>query len=894
MLRTLASYTLNLDRDAKTAERLAEEASKIDPNANDTAIRALMKYHSEGPKAALSQIDKVVDTDLFNLHLAILSELGRYDDIITQIASKPEKIAENADTKSFHAQAMLGNGDLVGARILIEQGIAEKPQWVNVKLNAGLIYYYSALLPGAVPERIISWPDIIDWAYIKQDKDSLKHLRNAEALFNDLLATTEKDDHQHNFFRTWRLACLANDPTRQAEARDFCHKLIEESPGDPIVIAFGITRNYGIDMRESQRVLESISQKDENYLETANALALIYLTDGKIKKALELLRRSCQQFHKKGATDFWRLWRVQALVADGKPKKALKDADTAKHPVLRRQLRTIALRGLARQSGDWNPLIAHLEQSFNETKNEHYLYECCELKLHLGEHAYVADRAEELIELLKTPAAVYLAVKAAWEANRPGQCLTMLKDHVRLFPSAELPGDLRRLKVYCQEQLGLITEAFAEAELLARESSTIENIFMFMDMQLRKGDLKGLAVVARPLADQLEAKPEQLLRVARFVSFEDRELPQKLWKKAMEAASSDPQLLSEAINIGFALGRDKELHPLVSDMQQLATQGQGPFKLYKDFIAESRQREEHQGFALGLYNRGEIPVHLLAEAFPVTLAGIYHQIPETNQKDPDPINQPVILVCHGGHTLQEALCERSSEWKLYLDITSLLLAAHLDILGEVEQCFKPLHVSSTLQLALLRHYEMLRGRRPSQLEGYRQILHLLENDRLKPTPDTSEVDGSSEIAELNDLARRMGGKWVRLYQKVVRDGAYIVENLPLRSKDEDRVPVQVPESGSKHVINCRSLIDALWQAGKLTADKYEKVISDPGIEAEAVEGYSLLPLHTTVYLAGSTASTLAGADILEAVIRHFSVFVDVGSSNIYVANFEKINRGKSY
>ena len=357
------------------------------------------------------------------------------------------------------------------------------------------------------------------------------------------------------------------------------------------------------------------------------------------------------------------------------------------------------------------------------------------MKANVGDYAYVADRAQELIRLLKTPSALYLAAKGIWEANRPEQCLRLLNDHTDVFPGGNLPTDLRRLKIHCQERLGLITEAVAGAELLAHENSTAETVFTLIDMQLRKGDLKGLAVAARPLARALEAKPAELLRVARLVSLDDRDLAQQLWRKALETAKTDPKLMFETIAIGVALGRDKELHPVTNSLHELASQGEGPFRLVdvKDLLAERRREMEHQDFASGLYDRAEIPIHLLAETLSLTLAKVYHQIPETNEREPDPTRQPSVLTRHGGRRVEEAFCGRSQGWRLHLDISALLLAAHLDILNAVEQSFNPLHISSVLQLALVRQYDRLRSHQPSQLESYRQIIQLLDSGKLKAT-----------------------------------------------------------------------------------------------------------------------------------------------------------------
>ena len=59
------------------ARALADEARSIDPTADDTILRTLLKYHIEGAESALLEIGVANSLDVFNLKIALLLDLGR-------------------------------------------------------------------------------------------------------------------------------------------------------------------------------------------------------------------------------------------------------------------------------------------------------------------------------------------------------------------------------------------------------------------------------------------------------------------------------------------------------------------------------------------------------------------------------------------------------------------------------------------------------------------------------------------------------------------------------------------------------------------------------------------------------------------------------------------------
>lgn len=264
ILRTTAIYTLNVEMDIATAQDLAEEARKIDLDGDDTVLRTLLRYHTEGPGAALKEIGIPQSIDSFNLEVALLLELGRVIDAQCKLEHLPTGILPDTETKRLHALLSLMNGDLVGAQTEIQQVLAERPKWEAIQVTHAIVNYFSALSQAVVPPRVVAWPQPVDWAFVRRDDQSLQCLRRAEAEFAELSSDHARDDDSRRWLEVWRLACLSNDPDRQTEAESFCLSLLERDPTNHRALVWAMARNYNVDLAASEKALEACIEEDEN------------------------------------------------------------------------------------------------------------------------------------------------------------------------------------------------------------------------------------------------------------------------------------------------------------------------------------------------------------------------------------------------------------------------------------------------------------------------------------------------------------------------------------------------------------------------------------------------------------------------------------------------------
>jgi hypothetical protein len=663
------------------------------------------------------------------------------------------------------------------------------------------------------------------------------------------------------------------------------------------------------------------------------ALLGLYTRSGKGKKAIRLLENKKEVFEQSGLTTLWRFWRGQSLIANGQVQKALEEAEREEDPDVRFRIMTLAFREISRQSGDWRPLIEHLERHLEGDNEAEVLLELCEIKAQLKDWAFVADQAERLCELVGTADAVRFAVSAVWNAGRPAQCAAILNRHQSLFPDGILPSELTRLLIQCLMQTGSLLEAQSHAEELLHRDSSVENIITLMDVQLTKVDSVGAAHTARLLSRRDDVPPLQLLRASRLIMLDDPDLAKEFWSRAKEAASKDPSLAAEAMHLAYALGLEKEARPLFERVQEFASRGEGPMQMMDidQMFDIMRERQEHLNLVHNLYRQGEAPLPLVVERFNRPLADIFHGQAKLNQTAVNLCNVPPLLIRHGSRELPPLKAEHTERWKPHLDITALLLAAELNILDKIERCYRPLYVSKSMSQALRMQVLELVPPQQSEIDANKSIIQFADERKLHSIDETSceiflaalsksideessdapqeqtpvaiveqsqqavvgqdslaseaekigetsksdvalsgEVDKKELFAELE---KQLGRKRLGVLAASHTEDGFAVGLLPLMSYGRERDIVTLPEALSQRLINCRAIVDSLSVDDRISDKAVEQAIKALGVEGNPNLSAAVPPQGSKLFLMDGVAGVLAKAGLLEVACEHFYVAV---------------------
>lgn len=486
-----------------------------------------------------------------------------------------------------------------------------------------------------------------------------------------------------------------------------------------------------------------------------------------------------------------------------------------------------------------------------------------------GDWAYVADRAEQLLGGLQTDSALHLAAVAAHNARRPELCLGLLDNHLHLFRQNKLPSELRWIRSSCHEAMGVLPKARAEAEELAREDPSATNLLTLARLHFMRGDLKSLSIVCRQVVATPDVAPEQLLWLAKFVQSEDRDLAISCWRRAVGLGLAD-NAVGQAIALGYQLGLDRELGTLTDRMTNLAQQGEGGIVMQRveAMIPWAKKRRERMAKLGDFHRKGVAPIHVFAQQWNVALAALYHAIPLENENAPDPRRQFPLFARYGSRPLIKGLPDSPPAWRLNLDVTAVLMAAHLEVLPQVEDAFGPLRIPLYLMPSLLRMQDQLTHHQPSRLAMLREIHDLAARGLIRAETHSLPPDYCNVR-----LIDELGEERVARFEAARASNGHLVEFLPLKKTDLSGPPTALPDGSERYLINCSAIAEALRAGGPLSQQAHADALVALASEGRIAPSPTTPSQGSLLYCEQATLEVLAGASLLSLVCERFSVRV---------------------
>ena len=297
ILRFEASLVLSLGN-VDLAEELADEALAIFPSDNQVRLRALIAFRKQDPTAAIELLMEEKDYESRNLRAAFYLEEGRVDDALLELPASNEgieqanSIVQKAETYRLKSFAFLMRKDSAKADLEIIKALEIEPLCVSTQYSYAVIKYFSAISDFAIPERLAGWPEPLDWSKIKSDDESLTKLREAEKIFKRLAELeNDKNDEEKQHIKTWRLACLLNDPDKQDEALNYCKEIIEETPTHLGAISWSVTRNLDIDLLQSVSALNELIKENKAKITDVLGLLCCYIAIMKTYNSIYLFSK---------------------------------------------------------------------------------------------------------------------------------------------------------------------------------------------------------------------------------------------------------------------------------------------------------------------------------------------------------------------------------------------------------------------------------------------------------------------------------------------------------------------------------------------------------------------------------------------------------------------------
>lgn len=794
VMRFEAALHLNLKRDVDAAEWLVSEARQLDSSDDFQTIDAYLAYCRKNLDRALEFVVDPKTSEARNLRWSLLLEKGQLDLLIAESSEK--KFPPDAETHRILALAALARGNVGGAQVEIALALESGAARRNVQLAKAAVEYFSALSPAAEGMKRLGWAVPVSWVFVKRDSASIAALTTAE---NEFVVHAKHPDclpAERENLLIWRLACVACVDSRQTEAAGLVKELLTENPANFGAIAWALHRGYEIDEAAAEQAMRARIQRETENPDLWFAIwSLVWRRDD-ARSGEGVVDEAEGSFTRTGNRDIWLFHKAQFVA-----RKDLAGARKMLEAITSSDLRHSAdftLDQVTSRSGKSRKALAErLAAEFAASGDLRRLFQCCELKLRLGDFAFVAAHGKRLVEGIGTASALRLALDGTFKHGDHALCLTLLQTYRSLFRNGELSPDMRSLKAICQHQLGDWSEASEEAEKTYREQPNLATFSAYFDLLLHSGDTRRCATLARDLLKLKGAKPMHWLRGAGVARLHDTELAKQLWRLANRQPIGNLKLAGLSLELAFSLGLPDEARPLLIRLQKLARQGRGPLreKSMDEIVTLMEQRHESANRAAQLYAEGTVPVHLFAEQLGRPLVLHYHAIPEANRGQTNLVRSPVLFARYGARAV-----ETHQVGSLLIDISSLILAADVGILDQVEASFAPLHLSPHVTESLFEQVTRLTPSQPERQAAREKFLQLVRDGRVTLVQPVIQI-----TIVTPEIGKQLGSEHASLLEYAAKDDGIVLHDGPFFVEGATGAVVNLPPASAARVASRQSL-----------------------------------------------------------------------------------------
>lgn len=863
-LRLEAAIIVDSGGDLDTAIKLLTEAKAWHHHSDEIRIAAAIAWRQGKPAEAIRQLEDSDDPAANVQRALFLAMLGRSpeaDSILGSVSDQP------ADRPRVEALVHLSARRLPEARAAILKAIEKTPDDLSSQFAGAVIGYCSGIPPLILNQSVPSWPEPVDWRFILRDDEAQKRRKEAGQVFRRFLDASDFTEEERRTVGTWYFACLATDPERQELAETELRTLLMGDLLNHRLLVWATARYPQMEFPTAVTALRAEVIDGRANTEQVLALVHYYISKRKLPKARKLLDRTRDAFVESGHLNVWIGWSCQLSTLTEGRDAGLAALRNSSVPEDEARLLTAKVLRLA---GDTEQLPRHLSESYDLTGDAHFLLDLMELQAKNGQWQAASERCEQLAKHFRTAEILWFTVMIAQRANRPDICLRLLNDGEELFPSSKLPSELRQLRIHSQHLLGLLPSALDEAERLAAEEPTVDNLMALIELSFSIGDHRRVCSIAeRVLQLEKEGSSRWFLRLACQCQWEDTTLARKLWLKACSLGFEDASVVPAFTLASTIGGLDDHLNDVSRRMAELATRGEGgvqiatldTLKRMEEAFAEGAQR------SIALYEQGRSPVHVVAQSLNLTIAQIYHQNPQEAAAAVFGWTTPCVLARHGRKPLP-SLTQAPQTTKitnLKADVTALLFAYHFAFLERVEDAFRPISITSRTIPSLMAMQESLTAAQASRVSDYQEILRMMAEDKIAKNSDP-------ETKARTDVPPDLPPDWASRCEQAKARGGFLVAFVPLVTASRSIPLSDLPEDLRSAVVGQKAVLRSLLEFGPLTQAEYDSYLDRLAIKSQPVD--EIPNQGCALYFYGTAVEPLAHVGLLPVLCERFNVFIE--------------------
>jgi hypothetical protein len=569
--------------------------------------------------------------------------------------------------------------------------------------------------------------------------------------------------------RDWCLWLRLTDPTPDVvdEARQEVQEGMQE--GQRAVDLVPFARRFGIEFDKDPLTRYLEQRKRTGGLYDRELMAEFFLAELTLhpRERAEYLEREEDRLSRVVSKATLAGKRIEALVQDGQTVRARSLLEARREDFVQHDYER--LRALI-NSYEGNDPRTQLEELYRQTDD---LIDLQNLVAHLegiGDWQALQPLYEELFRRVPT---VDNALRLIESVRRNPQAashdiLTFLEQHQEMIDRSP---ELASAKAWALLHMGRLKAAEAVNHTLLEARNDHNDLLLDINLALQSGNWERFpAIIERTWSRREELAPSLLMRLALLAAEADATASRalELAKLAASKASDDPEILLSAYMLAVQLGCEEEVGVAWLARAFELSSDEGPVRQVdpRTIVEEMmpRWRERIRKIEQELL-RGKLPLHDVVYMLNQPLSRLLIDIPCKNAEQHDGRRRTLVPIVSGARQTAQI----RPEWTVGLDVTSLMVLGHLDLLRRAIEALRCVALAPETLVFLLNERRLARFHQPSLIKEAEDIRELIDQSGLKvesalPQPPTWLVNEVGRgLAELLEAAWVANGRVVHPY-----------------------------------------------------------------------------------------------------------------------------------
>ena len=422
----------------------------------------------------------------------------------------------------------------------------------------------------------------------------------------------------------------------------------------------------------------------------------------------------------------------------------------------------------------------------------------------------------------------------------------------------KLSNDLKGVKAWALFQAGRLQDSRNINDILLGQRKNQDDLHLDINIAISSGDWERVpAILDREWPRRESHDPEMLMTLAQLGGqYGQTTAPAiQLARLAAERAPDDPRILATAYWLHFRLGReDKADRNWLVRAVECSSPDEGPLWRVspRDLAEWIPKRRDHLRDVERKWLSSGIPMSVAADRFNESLARLLLQVPCYNENKLDGRSRAILPIIAGGRNP----IELQDEWTIGLDVTSIMVLTHLDLLETAIDAFHHIKLAPDVMEFLFQERDEVRFHQPSRIRAAKQVRELQSRgqlrvaDNLAAPPQAITEEVGLELATVLQTARHDNGKVICVLP-IHRAGSLMEKRADTSDYDD-------------LVLSTMDLCTLLHAEGKIdTADHQHAKLF---LNSRGQTGRTNLPpsmLDGPIYVDGLALSYLQSAHVLQ-------------------------------